>query len=100
MNSVYEQYQIQFKETQKYWHRKRRKRALIYLILTIAIVITTFILRNDEYFVLLKYPLIIMAIISAVCVIRELIVPLRNERRELKRLEHIYDEERFRERKG
>ncbi len=100
MNSVYEQYQIQFKEAQAYWHRKRRKRALVYLILTAVIIIAAFVLQNHEYYTLIKYPLFIMGICSAACVIRELIVPLKEERQELKRLERIYDEERFRERKG
>lgn len=100
MNTLEEQYKIQWDETKKYWKRKRMKNALFFAVITVVIIIFTLSLQNHEYFTLLKYPLVIAAIASATACIREFIIPMKQETAELKNLNKLYDEERFRERNG
>lgn len=98
--TVDEQFRIQYNEVKTFWKKKRRKRTLLFLILTIAGIIMTIICSTTEYFTLIKYPMFFAILACATCTIRELIIPMKEETAELKRLERIYDEERFRERKG
>lgn len=95
-----EQYRIQYKEIKEYWKKKRKKRALIYLILTIIAIIALAIFSQLKYFNLTKIPLIFGVLAGITCILRELIMPLEQEIKDLKHLEEIYDEERFKERNG
>lgn len=100
MKTLDEQYKIQYDEIKQYWKKKRHKRAVIYLILTIIVVIALGIFSQLKYFELTKYPLIIGILAGITCILRELIMPLEQEIKDIKHLEEIYDEERFKERKG
>lgn len=100
MNTLEEQYKIQWNETKIYWKKKRQKRAMLFAILTVIAIIFTMSMVNNEYFTLIKYPLGLAIIASAACSIRELIIPMKQETAELKHLNKLYDEERFKERNG
>lgn len=98
--TIDEQYKIQYKETKEYWKKRRRKRALIYFILSISGAIALLLLRNSSYYILIQIPLTFGIIAGLTCTLRELIIPMKEETRDLNQLTKIYDEERFKERNG
>lgn len=95
-----EQFRIQYNEVKTFWKKKRKQRALIFFILTIGLIIITALLSTSEYYTLMKYIMFFAILSTATCTVRELVIPMKQEVRELRRLERIYDEERFRDRKG
>ena len=100
MKTIDEQYKIQYNEIKTYWKKKRKKRALIFFILTIISSIATIFFRNTEYFPLLKYGLLLIIVACVTCTCRELIIPMNEETKEIKQLNKIYNEQRFKERNG
>lgn len=97
MSNLDDNFYAQYKEIKKYWRKRRHNRAIIYCILAIIIGITMTVLQNNEYYVLIKYPLIIALIGTATCALRELIIPMREENREIARLKDSYNHEKLRE---
>ncbi len=100
MKTLEEQYKIQYNEIKRYWKKKRNKRAAIFAIFTIISVIITIYTKSNSELILIKYPAFIITIAMLTCTVRELIIPLKDETKELKQLEKIYNEERFKERNG